>query len=142
MWRRVGRWRDSQTETERERRTEMERLTDRDGERQTDVQRRGKRLQRETDRQTEMKILAQRSTHISTVATVLLITKTEREKDTHRDRQTDRRRERERDLESDRLKERVGERQKSLNSLYTRVTGMDAFVFFLTSSPRPNKGLF
>ena len=36
-----------------------------------------------------MKILAQRSTHISTVATVLLITKTEREKDTHRDRQTD-----------------------------------------------------
>ena len=86
-----------------------------------------------------MKILAQRSTHISTVATVLLITKTEREreKDTQRDRETDR--QRERDLESDRLKERVGERQKSLNSLCTRVKdrhGCFCFLFYIESSPK------
>ena len=37
-----------------------------------------------------MKILAQRSIHKSAVATALLITKTEREKDTQSDKQTDR----------------------------------------------------
>ena len=63
-----------------------------------------------------MKILVQRPTHISAVATVLLITKTftMRERETHterdRDRQTDRQRHRQTD--KDRVRKNVnGERQ-------------------------------
>ena len=46
-----------------------------------------------------MKILAQRPTHRSAVATVLLITKRERERGRQTDRQTDRQTYRELDLE-------------------------------------------
>ena len=59
-----------------------------------------------------MKILAQRPTHISAVATVLLITKTftERERERQTDRQRDRETERER--QTDRQTDREGEREK------------------------------
>ena len=67
-----------------------------------------------------MKILAQRPTHISAGATVLLITKTflHTERQTDRQRQRHRHRQRERERQRERHRERHRERQRYLSLIH------------------------